>query len=329
MIKYKYKQGCENLSTKDKKESVKLDQILKMLFSSSNKVLVKLLNSLFNEDFKENEVEITISNNEFIEESLDVLRGDMFYTATNNCSNKKANYHIEFQTKNDSTMVIRTFEYGFRKARDEANNEDDIKTIYFPKQKVIFFEENKSIEDSLKLKIVFPDGGNYIYIADVMKYWEYSNEELLEQKLYPLLPLQLFSLRKELKKLEKKNDVCRIQEISKEARVLAFSIANESARLLEQEEIFGEDLHKMLLGVRNLVEYLNTTYLKDNNLEKEVEVMTKTLYDPEVEKRGIERGIEKGKIETAKNMIKEGLDVVLIAKCTGLDIELIKKLMNK
>ena len=329
MIKYKYKQGCENLSTKDKKESVKLDQILKMLFSSSNKVLVKLLNSLFNEDFKENEVEITISNNEFIEESLDVLRGDMFYTATNNCSNKKANYHIEFQTKNDSTMVVRTFEYGFRKARDEANNEDNIKTIYFPKQKVIFFEENKSIEDRLKLKIVFPDGGSYIYTADVMKYWEYSNEELLEQKLYPLLPLQLFSLRKELKKLEKKNDVCRIQEISKEARALAFSIANESARLLEQEEIFGEDLHKMLLGVRNLVEYLNTTYLKDNNLEKEVEVMTKTLYDPEVEKRGIEKGMEKGKIETAKNMIKEGLDVVLIAKCTGLDIELIKKLMNK
>ena len=124
MIKYKYKQGCKNLSTKDKKESVKLDQILKMLFSSSNKVLVKLLNGLFDEDFKENEVEITISNNEFIEESLDVLRGDMFYTATNNCSNKKANYHIEFQTKNDSTMVVRTFEYGFRKARDEANNEE-------------------------------------------------------------------------------------------------------------------------------------------------------------------------------------------------------------
>ena len=147
----------------------------------------------------------------------------------------------------------------------------------------------------------------------------------MKQKLYPLLPLQLFNLRKELKKLEKKNDECGIKKMSKEAKDLAFSIANESARLLEQEEIFGEDLHKMLLGVRNLVEYLNTTYLKDNNLEKEVESMTKTLYDPEVEKRGI----EKGKIETAKNMIKEGLDVVLISKCTGLDIELIKKLMNK
>ena len=148
--------GCGKLTTNDKKESVKLDQVLKFLFNTSNKVLVNLLNGLFEESFDENEVNITVSNNEYIEESLDVLRGDMFYTASDNQnSDKKASYHIEFQTKNDSTMVVRTFEYGFRKARDEAKDCDGIKTVYFPKQKVIFFEENSNIEESLKLKIVF------------------------------------------------------------------------------------------------------------------------------------------------------------------------------
>ena len=50
------------------KEKVKLDEILKYLFSTSNKVLVKLLNAIFEEDFKEYEVNLTVSNNEFIEE---------------------------------------------------------------------------------------------------------------------------------------------------------------------------------------------------------------------------------------------------------------------
>ena len=36
-----------------KQEKVKLDEILKFLFNSSEKVLVKLLNSMFNENFKE------------------------------------------------------------------------------------------------------------------------------------------------------------------------------------------------------------------------------------------------------------------------------------
>ncbi|WP_438543651.1 hypothetical protein [Clostridium sp.] len=133
----------------DKKESVKLDEVLKFLFSTSNKVLVKLLNGLFNENFEEDEVNISVSGNEFIEDSLEILRGDMFYKALHR-DGKNINYHIEFQTKNDSTMVIRTFEYGFKKAKEESLNGDSVKEIYFPRQKVIFFEENKSIEEYIK-----------------------------------------------------------------------------------------------------------------------------------------------------------------------------------
>ncbi|MGL5616279.1 MAG: hypothetical protein ACRDD2_08635 [Sarcina sp.] len=322
----------------NKKESVKLDQVLKYLFNTSNKVLVNLLNGLFNENFNQDEVEISISNNEFIEESLDVLKGDMFYTATNK-KGKKINYHIEFQTKNDSTMVIRTFEYGFRKARDEANSEDNIKTIYFPKQKVIFFEENKSIEDSLKLKIVFPDGSYHIYKADVMKYWEYSKEEIIEKKMYPLIPLQLFNLRKELKKLEKNNNKEAIKLLAEKAKKLARSLAESSSELLHSEEIYGEDFHKMLLGIQNLIEYLNRAYFKDDNIEEEVEDMTRTLYDPEVEKKGLEKGLEKGfkkglkevkkkQIEIAKNLL-DLLDDETIALKTELDIDVVKKLRDE
>ena len=56
------------------KEKVKLDEVLKFLFSTSNKVLVKLLNGIFNENFSVDEVELTVSNNEFVEDDLGILR---------------------------------------------------------------------------------------------------------------------------------------------------------------------------------------------------------------------------------------------------------------
>ena len=71
-------------------------------------------------------------------------------------------------------------------------------------------------------------------------------------------------------------------------------MANESKELFDSQEILGEDFHKILLAINNLIEYLNRNYLNDDRLEEEVNTMTKTLYDPEVEKRGIEKGLQQG-----------------------------------
>ena len=62
--------------------------------------------------------------------------------------------------------------------------------------------------------------------------------------------------------------------------------------------------------------------------------MTKTLYDPEVEKRGIEKGREEGreegrkeeKIKIARNMKLSGIDTNTIAKITNLSEDEIDKL---
>ena len=306
------------------KEKVKLDEILKYLFSTSNKVLVKLLNAIFEEDFKENEVNLTVSNNEFIEDTLGVIRGDMFFDILKR-DNNKISYHLEFQTKNDNSM----------------------RTLYFPKQKVIFFEENKNIEDLLNLKIIFPNNQEVIYCVDVIKYWEFTEEELIKRKMYPLIPLQLFSLRKELEVAQKKNDILKIQQLSVIAKNLATKLANESKELFCENEILGEDFHKMLLAIQNLIEYLNRNYFNDDKLEEEVITMTKSLYDPEVEKQGIQKGIHKGieqgikqgikqgekkkSIEIAKKGILKGLDNETIMDLTELsieEIELIRKEMS-
>ena len=159
--------------------------------------------------------------------------------------------------------------------------------------------------------------------------------------MYPLIPLQLFNLRKKLHSAKKKYDINTIKELSIVARNLAEKLANESKELFDQDEILGEDFHSMLLAIQNLIEYLNRNYIDDENLEEEVNIMTKSLYDPEVEKKGIEKGIEQGikqgmkegtekkEVEIVLNMLGEGLDEATISKFTKIDIQKVKEIIKK
>ena len=108
---------------------------------------------------------------------------------------------------------------------------------------------------------------------------------------------------------------------------------------------YGGDFHSMLLAIKIFIEYLNRNYIDDANLEKEVNIMTKSLYDPEVEKKGIEKGIEQGieqgikqgmkqgieqnQAEIVLNMLGEGLDEATISKFTKIDIEKVKEIIKK
>ena len=85
----------------------------------------------------------------------------------------------------------------------------------------------------------------------------------------------------------------------------------------------------MLLAIQNLIEYLNRNYIDDENLEKEVNIMTKSLYDPEVEKKEIEKGIEKNQVEIVLNMLGEGLDEATISRFTKIDIERVREIIKK
>ena len=85
----------------------------------------------------------------------------------------------------------------------------------------------------------------------------------------------------------------------------------------------------MLLAIQNLIEYLNRNYIDDENLEKEVNIMTKSLYDPEVEKKWIKKGIEKNQVEIVLNMLGEGLDEATISRFTKIDIERVREIIKK
>jgi hypothetical protein len=286
-------------------EIIKLDQILKLLFRMSKKVTIDLLNGLFEEEFSSDEVSVEYGNSEFIKDDLDRIIGDVFINIHK--GTYLYHYHIEFQTTNDNSMVIRMFQYGFEKALElnNAAGQEEIR-LDFPKQLVIFIEENENIADELSLVVVLPDGKEVRYKIPTMKYWQYSAEDLKNKKLYALLPLQVFKLRKRIAAIYNSNREHKekAQLINKEFNILLDVIRNTIDTIRDinnSEEILASDLEKILRVITNISEYLYNKYGEYAKTGEEVYRMVKTLYDPAVE----ERGIIKGKIEDILELLED------------------------
>jgi len=308
------------------KEKIKLDQMMKVLFKLSKKVMVNLLNGLFNEDYDYNKVSLEYSNSEFIDDDFGRLYGDVFITIRTD--NKSFSYHIEFQTLNDNSMAIRMFRYGFEKAVEQCGDDINTETIlYYPKQLVIFLEENKNIRDELYFKLKLPDEQEIKFKVPVMKYWEYGAEDLKNKKMYALLPLQVFKSRKSIKSIYDNPNISHEEKarlINNEFKKLIVVIKNTIdiiGELYNSNEIIGSDMEKILRVLTNISEYLYKKYGDYSNVGKEVENMVTTLYNPVIKEEGIKEGIKEGTKKVAINMLKENMDIDLIVKLTGLTKE--------
>lgn len=300
-------------------ENVKLDQVVKSLFEVSSKAMIGVINECFGKHYEPDSVVVEKQQSRFIKENLDyeAIEADIILKVND------VKYHIEFQTRNDKTMEIRMFEYAFYLAKGDATLEEDgIMTLYIPNQAVIFIEENTGIRDQ-KVRIVFPDGKEVLYDIQTIRFWQYSVEMLREKRMYNLLPLAIFKHRKILQKIADNRQ--QLLEEKERLREDIISLSKEIKLLIEEHALEGEDVHKIALAMTNLTEYLNSKYIKDEDFDKEVIKMTKTLYDPIVEKKGVEKGIEK----VALKMIIKGKTNEEIIEVTDLEFEEVERLRRQ
>ena len=310
----------------ERRESVKLDEIMRLLFDMSKETLVNMLNGLFGETFDPELVDITKDSTKFVNEQLEIIEGDLFLRVFEPKEISKPHlFHIEFQTNEDRAMAIRVLRYDISKAAENqllSGNKDEF-ILYMPQSLVIHIEAHESIPNEYKAVIVFADGDTKRFTVPVLKYWELSEADLIERNLFPLLPLQIFLLRAELDKLTKNND-----EQSKHAAILrafdiAKSIAEEAAGLNKAGRLLDEDYKRVLSAIEYLFRYLNKRYVGDTKLNEGVYDMLKVL-----DFKGAQTAARETQSEIATKAIKKGLSLEDVAELTGLDIEIIKELQE-
>jgi len=313
----------------ESKTKIQLDEILKLLMKSSDKMMVPLLNKLFNEDYEIGNTNIEVSNNEFIKKRIengfptpifDVLKADLFLIVTSKGNTKV--YHLEFQLRKDEEMAIRIFEYGFWKAEEMRPASQMV--YRFPKPLVIYFEKNSTIGDELELLLIFPDETEYTYKVPILKYWEKSKSELVDEKLYALLPLQLFSLRAKMEKAEKSGNAKVLKELGQAALVLAHELLQDALKFKDLGDVTDSDFDKLVTATENLIYYLNEKYLTDETIEVEAKQMTLSVMDRVKQETLAERDTE-----IIRNAIFKGYDNETIHDLTGLSLEKIEAIRSK
>ena len=324
-----YFQVCEE---DDKKEYVQMDQIMKRLFTLKNKKpIIDFLNAAYRDELSY-DAKISYSNTEIINtKNLSAqyvaFHADIFITAEE--GNNIFEYAIEFQTAFDKDIAIRMFRYSFERAvRLDYYREKNMIVLNLPEPYIILLEEEKGLADDLTLEIRIPKRDIISFSVNIMKYWEYDLNRLYEENKYLLYPIQVFNLRKAM---EKANNEDERKELYSQMKITIAGTFKAIDKAYKDGKIEIEDYDEMTTVLVNLNSYLVNVYNLEGEVEKEIDNMVKMIksfYDPEVEKKGIEKGIGKGAILAAKavNMIIDGDSNEKIKKSTGLDESVIVEL---
>lgn len=109
-------------------------------------------------------------------------------------------YHFEFQSTEDEFMAYRMYRYDFmisiRLSKDQSGYAIQPK---FPRSFVLYLRENKNRPKNLVIDM--PNIGGK-YTVPVVCVAPYTKEEMLEKKLFLLLPFYIVRYEKDAKKLE-------------------------------------------------------------------------------------------------------------------------------
>ncbi len=124
-------------------------------------------------------------------------------------------YHIECQSTEDQTMVLRMIEYDFAIGLENAMKVDGTYRIQLPHPCILYLRGEKQVK-YLSLELVLFDGQIIKYQVPVIRMEWYSLNEIIEKNLVILLPFYMMRYEKMKDRIEK--DTAQRERIFQEYR---------------------------------------------------------------------------------------------------------------
>ncbi len=110
-------------------------------------------------------------------------------------ANRKRRYNIECQSSVDGTIIIRVFEYASQIAVTTAITENPYETRFvLPNSGIIYLRCNNEIPAKHTIILDTPEG-EMRYSVPILKIKDYSLEQLLEKRLWILIPFYFFNYK--------------------------------------------------------------------------------------------------------------------------------------
>ena len=323
------------------------DDVFRTLLTDCTELMIPVVNEIFHTHYTGKETICLLQNEHFIkmpdgseqeritDSSFEIissketpipqpLKNQLYGGSAGYNTAQRKRYHIECQSTEDGSMIVRMFEYDTQLALENREFISNILTVQFPDSAIVSLRHTKNTPEEMTVKVLTP-GGRVSYTVPVLKIKRYTIHELFEKKLFFLIPFHIFAYEKDFKELE---------ENKKKLKQLEA----EYASIRERLEIACQmgDLNRYAKAAildmsRKVIEHLAVKY---KNVAKGVSrTMGGKVLNYEAKdilNRGRREGRMEGRmeerLEIASNLKSQGVDITAIQKATGLSLEEIQKL---
>ena len=276
------------------------DSAFKTIVERMPELIIPVVNEIFKQNYSYNE-KVTHLLTEY-------QKGDKKIISDSVLEIKKCLYHIECQSTEDSTMSIRMIEYDFKIALDNAKKKDDTYEMYFPRSAVIYVRHSKSTPDTLKVKVIFPDGSKHIYSIPTMKIQQYDTDEIFEKDLLMALPFRIIKYEEDMPLIAK--DPVKRQEFLDDYNDIINRL--EKAKMVSASDSLYKDL---IVVMQKVADYVLRNYddIRDE-VDKKMKGIVFELPSDKLREQFAEGKLEE-QLEVYKKCIARGM-----AKEDALDI---------
>ena len=313
------------------KEKLQIDEIIKIIFMTDNKELVKFVNKNLGKNYDpENAIVIRLSTesnfkNTDTEQKYSKRTADAVFSIDDHL------YNIEFQTTHDGKMLIRLMEYQFNAMLDKLksmtlDNKYATKVI-LPHSIVIQLEKSQNVSNYYRLTYIDGSTGKTLTQKfPILKMWEHSIKDLSENGQHMLLPF------KPLEHKKKNVDVDKFLEDIFDIKERIFNLYNNN--------IISKNLYEEMYEAHyNITKIIAENYItKDNPKRKEVDDMftvikerpslVKQYVDKEVAK-GIAEGISRGIAQKTLKAFELGWNEEDIINFFDISVEQAQQILDK
>ena len=324
------------------------DDVFRTLLTDCTELMIPVVNELFHTNYTGKEKICLLQNEHFIQmpdgseqeritdSSFEIIREETEKSdctpSTNQSVSLRNRYHIECQSTEDGTMIIRMFEYDTQLVLENRTLTINALTVRFPDSAIVSLRHTKNTPEVMTITVVTP-GGNISYTVPVLKIRRYTIDELFKKKLFFLIPFHIFVYEKDFKELENNNE--KLKQLEKEYASIKerLEIACQTGSLTEYPKAVILDMS------RKVITHLAAKYqkvAKGVNRQMGGKVLNYEAKDilnrgreegfRKGEASGLAKGIKEAKMQLAAKLLKNGSSVRDTADLTELPTETVSEL---
>lgn len=264
------------------------DDVFRTLLNDCSKLIIPVVNEVFHTEYQIDE-NIRLFNNELF---INLQDGKQLSRVTDsNFIIGHTRYHIECQSSEDGTMMIRVFEYDSQIALQNYVLEANKLIVNFPNTALLYLRHTEKTKDYMKIQINVR-GDSCSYDVPIIKIQNYTIDEIFKKNLLFLIPFYIFMYEKEFEVYDSNEE--KLEQLKTVYKKIIDKLDVYSKRGLITEYT----KHTIIVMSKKVLEQLAKKY---SNVEKEIgDIMGGKILDYEA-KDILNEGRAQGLVQGVKD----------------------------